>query len=668
MSFTQASHHPTYRPEIDGLRAVAVIPVIFFHLGVTFFSRGFIGVDIFFVISGYLISLKLLEELAQGNLSLVGFYQNRAKRILPALNTMMLATAIAALILMPPDELSSFGESLFYTSAFLANHFFLSSTDYFAPAADTLPLLHTWSLAVEEQFYFGFPLLLGLLWKKCRRYVFPALLGMLVFSYLLHLLGTKNFPASSYFYLATRAWELLAGSALAFHVSRANRQLAKPAMKVWGSCLGLACITLSLVGWPGDQPPAPYLWTLLPVIGTVLLIGSTDKHQLLGKVLASRAMVYVGRLSFSLYLWHFPIFAFAKIQEHTHHEASPIVLLLTSLVIVSAASFHWIENPIRYLKNPGLRFWLAMISVQTGLLAFGYALHRHTSFFKTYTPGQELVSAKFNFQAPSLSWQLCEQATLENPCVGGDTQAKAKIVLIGDSHVFTLFDALSQQAKELNLKLVLYTKGNCPPLWVEDPSGYTDKCLQANQRVFEHLIRQADIHAVVLSARWAWYFHGTGFDNGQKGYIGKPSPFMKQLPLNSARRHIVLSDWMQQTVTKLSQFDHDLYVINTIPEPGWLLHKKSIDLALLPIDIEQTLRYDKKVFFARNKAVDDALAGFVKTASIRLIQASSVLCPEEGTPVKCLTWQQGLPLYADDNHLTPVGARLVAEEFRRQWR
>ena len=240
--------------------------------------------------------------------------------------------------------------------------------------------------------------------------------------------------------------------------------------------------------------------------------------------------------------------------------------------------------------------------------------------------------------------------------------------MIGDSHAFTLFDALSQQAKELNLKLVLYTTGNCPPLWVDDPSGYTDKCLQANQRVFEHLIRQADINAVVLSARWAWYFHGTGFDNGQKGYIGKPSPFMKQLPLNSARRHIVLSDWMQQTVTKLSQFDHDLYVINTIPEPGWLLHKKSIDLALLPIDIEQTLRYDKKVFFARNKAVDDALAGFVKTASIRLIQASSVLCPEEGTSVKCLTWQQGLPLYADDNHLTPVGARLVAEEFRRQWR
>ena len=660
------SHQP-YRPEIDGLRAIAVIPVVLFHCGVAFFSRGFIGVDIFFVISGYLISLKLLEEVAQDKLSLVGFYQNRAKRILPALNTMMLATAIAALILMPPDELSSFGESLFYASAFLANHFFLSTTDYFAPTADSLPLLHTWSLAVEEQFYFGFPLLLGLLWKKYRRYVFPVLIGMLIISYLLHLLGTKNFPASSYFYLATRAWELLAGATLAFHLSRSHRQQVKPAMKSLGGLLGLALITLSLVGWPGDQPPAPYLWTLLPVLGTVLLIGSTDKNQLLGKFLASRPMVYVGRLSFSLYLWHFPIFAFAKIQEHANHEASSIVLLLTFLVTVSAASFHWIENPIRYLKNPSMRFWLVMICVQTGLLAFGYALHRHTSFFKTYTPEQELISAKFNFQPQSLSWQLCEQASLENPCFGGDTQAKEKIVLIGDSHAFTLFDALSQQAKDMHLKLVVYTKGNCPPLWVNEPYGYTDKCLDSNQKVFEHLMRQPDIHAVVLSARWAWYFQGTGFDNGQRGYIGKPSPFMKQLPLNSARRNIVLDDWVQQTLTKLSQFRPEIYVINTIPEPGWVLPKKSIDLALLPLDIEQTLRYDKRVFIARNKGFDEALARFAQTGSIRLVQASAVLCPEEGAPVLCLTWHKGLPLYTDDNHISPKGAQWVAEEFRRQW-
>lgn len=659
--------HQAYRPEIDGLRALAVIPVILFHLGLAIFSRGFVGVDIFFVISGYLISLKLLEEVAQDKLSLVGFYQNRAKRILPALNTMMLATAIAGLILMPPDELSNFGESLFYASAFFANHFFLSTTDYFAPAADTLPLLHTWSLAVEEQFYFGFPLLLGLLWKKCRRYVFPVLIGSLVISYLLHLLGTKNFPASSYFYLATRAWELLAGAVLAFHVSRPHHQQAKPAIKTWGGLLGLTLITVSLVGWPSDQPPAPYLWTLLPVVGTLLLIGSTDKDQLLGKVLASQPLVYVGRLSFSLYLWHFPIFAFAKIQEHANNEASSIAQLLTLLVSVSAASFHWVENPIRRLKNPSLRFWLVMIFVQTGLLALGYALHRHTSFFTTYTPEQELISAKFNFQPPPLSWQLCEQATLENPCTGGDTLAKEKIVLMGDSHAFTMFDALSQQAKSLHLKLVIYTKGNCPPLWVDEPSGYTDKCLEANQKVFEHLMRQHDVQAVILSARWAWYFQGTGFDNGQKGYIGKPSPFMKQLPLTSARRNSVLSDWMQQTLTKLSQFEHDLYVINTIPEPGWLLPKKSIDLALLPIDIEQTLRYDKRVFIARNKGVDETLARFAQTGSIRLVQASAVLCPEEVTPVLCLTWHKGLPLYTDDNHISPIGAKRVAEEFRRQW-
>jgi len=256
---------------------------------------------------------------------------------------------------------------------------------------------------------------------------------------------------------------------------------------------------------------------------------------------------------------------------------------------------------------------------------------------------------------------------LENPCTGGDTFAKEKIVLIGDSHAFTLFDALSQQAKELGIKLVIYPKGNCPPLWVDQPSGYRDKCLEANQKVFEYLKQESDVHAVVLSARWAWYFQGTGFDNGQRGDIGKSSSFIKQLPSSSASRSAVLGDWLQQTLTKLSLAKPAVYVVNTIPEPGWLLPKKSIDLAKSPKELEQTLRYDKKVFDARNKEVDEALKPLAQIASIRVIQAGAVLCPEKRTHALCLTWHQGLPVYTDDNHISPVGAKWIAEEFRRQW-
>jgi hypothetical protein len=172
---------------------------------------------------------------------------------------------------------------------------------------------------------------------------------------------------------------------------------------------------------------------------------------------------------------------------------------------------------------------------------------------------------------------------------------------------------------------------------------------------------------VVLSARWAWYFQGTGFDNGHKGHIGKSSPFIKQLPPTSAKRSTVLGDWLQQTLTKLSLANPAVYVINTIPEPGWLLPKKSIDLAKFSIDLEQTLRYDKQVFDARNKEVDEALKPFHQIPNIRFIQSGEVLCPEKRTHALCLTWHDGLPLYTDDNHISPVGAKLVAEEFRRQW-
>ena len=660
--------HQPYRPEIDGLRAIAVVPVILFHCGVGFFSRGFVGVDIFFVISGYLISLKLLEDLSLSKLSLLGFYQNRAKRILPALNAMLLLTAIGAWALMPPDEISAFGESLLYTSAFVANHYFSNATDYFAPSSDALPLLHTWSLAVEEQFYFIFPLLLITLWRYCKDKLFIVLILFFFTSYAVHLIGAKNFPASSYFFLGTRAWELLAGAFLAWHTAFAGSAKTPSEIKTVLLYLGVALVSLSILGWPGDALPAPYLWSTFPVLGTVLLIGLMSSRDTVGKLLGTRPFVYVGRISFSLYLWHFPVFALAKIHEQTTHQHVPLALLLIALTIVSILSFHWIENPIRYIKNPKKQLWVGMLAIQLGLLGLGFAMHSHTALFKTYTPEQEHIRSLFQFPPPTTpSWQTCEQATIDKPCVGGDLTAKEKIVLIGDSHAFTLFDAFSREAQQAHVQLVLYTKGNCPPLWPEIATAASDKCLAANQKIFDLVSQDPMVKAWVLSARWAWYFEGTGFDNLQHGQVGKNATFLKHLPTDSRLRRTTLQTYLNQTIEKLGNHTQHLYVINSIPEPGWHVAKQSIDIVTTHADVSKVMRYPQHIFTARNQAVDHALGPFLSKGAIQLIEPSQAIC-NSSSNAYCQTWQDEVPLYTDDNHLSPAGAKLVADLFSESWR
>ena len=290
-----------YRREIDGLRALAVVPVILFHAGFETFSGGFVGVDVFFVISGYLITTIILAELEQGKFSIVNFYERRARRILPALFFVMLVCIPFAWFWLLPSDMKEFSKSLVAVSFFASNILFWRESGYFSTAAELKPLLHTWSLAVEEQFYVLFPLFLMLFWKLGKRWILVILGLVFVASLALAQWGSYTKPAAAFYLLPTRGWELLIGVFAAFYLSQANRKEFGKGLSELGGWLGVALILFPVFAY-SKTTPFPGFFALAPTIGTVLIILFATQQTSAGKFVGNKAFVAIGLISFSAYL------------------------------------------------------------------------------------------------------------------------------------------------------------------------------------------------------------------------------------------------------------------------------------------------------------------------------------------------------------------------------
>ena len=346
-----------YRPEIDGLRAVAVLPVIFFHAGSGLFSGGFVGVDVFFVISGYLITSLLLEDIMDGRFSLTDFYERRARRILPALFLVMLVCLPFAWAWMLPSQLLDFSNSLMAVSLFVSNIFFWRESDYFAPAAEEKPLLHTWSLAVVEQYYLLFPLFVLLAWRKGRNVAFWMVFALALASFALSEWASRHEATANFYLSITRAWEILAGSLAAFIVAKrgvlANNFLATA---------GLAAVLISIFAYD-KSTPSPSAYALLPVGGVVLIILYARSGTLAAKLLSLKPLVAVGLISYSAYLWHQPLFAFARLKAD--HTPAPVVFLVLSVAAMGLAFLSWkyVEKPFRHIQNKRLILSLSAIGI-----------------------------------------------------------------------------------------------------------------------------------------------------------------------------------------------------------------------------------------------------------------------------------------------------------------
>jgi len=358
-----------YRKEIDGLRAIAVISVVCFHAGFDWFSGGYVGVDVFFVISGYLITAIIVSERQEGKFSLAKFYERRARRILPALFFVMLVSMPFAWFLMVPYQLKDFAKSILAVSVFCSNILFWRESGYFGAAAELKPLLHTWSLGIEEQFYVLFPLLILAAWRFGLRKMILLLTSVCTVSLgLAEWAARKGIVVANFYLIPTRAWELLIGSLLAFYCLYADPRRANQFGEL-GSALGLGMIVYSILSF--DQSiPFPGLLALIPTVGTALVIFFATQGTLANKILSMPWLVGIGLISYSAYLWHQPLFAFARLMQPTPTYRDALFMGLT----VAALLFGWltwalVERPFRFGSSFSRKQILSAAAAFTALFA-----------------------------------------------------------------------------------------------------------------------------------------------------------------------------------------------------------------------------------------------------------------------------------------------------------
>ena len=334
-----------YRPEIDGLRALAVLPVILFHAGFEYFSGGFVGVDVFFVISGYLITTIIISEMAEGKFSIVNFYERRARRILPALFFVMAACLPFALFWLTPIHLKDFGQSILAVSTFSSNILFWWESGYFGTAAELKPLLHTWSLAVEEQYYILFPVFLMSIWRLGIKWVLIILSITFFVSLGTAQWGAYKSPSAAFFLLPTRGWELLVGALAAFYL-KYNAHVKSHSINQVLSLLGFLMIIFSISTFD-ETTPFPSLYALTPTIGTGLLIICAVPKTLVHKLLSLKFVVGIGLISYSAYLWHQPLLAFARHKLLGEVSYFNLVVLCIFSLLMAWFSWRFVELPFR---------------------------------------------------------------------------------------------------------------------------------------------------------------------------------------------------------------------------------------------------------------------------------------------------------------------------------
>lgn len=372
-----------YRPEIDGLRAIAVLPVLFFHAGFELFAGGFVGVDIFFVISGYLITSIILKEKLANTFTIANFYERRARRILPALFFIMICCVPAAFILMTPSELKDFGLSLSATSLFGSNILFWQDSGYFAGPNELKPLLHTWSLAVEEQYYLFFPIFLMLIWRFGLKWIAGILMLLAVVSLLISHWAAFNAPVANFYLLPTRGWELLLGVFAAFYILYKDYsfKFASPLVSEIAGVIGIFLIIFSIFSFD-ESTPFPSFWALIPTFGTVLIILFSTPKTLVGRFLSIKFIVATGLISYSLYLWHQPIFAFSRMYSSDHLSPLTLIFLIALSFFLAYVSWRYVEKIFRE-KNKISRRSIFISSILGSILfiVIGALIYTQTTFF-----------------------------------------------------------------------------------------------------------------------------------------------------------------------------------------------------------------------------------------------------------------------------------------------
>ncbi len=638
-----------YRPEIDGLRCIAVMSVILYHSGLGLAPGGFIGVDIFFVISGYLITSIIHREVGEGRFSFLTFYERRIRRIFPALFAMLAISIPFAWWLLTPVQLKEFAQSIVATTAFLSNVFFRIKSGYFSADAETIPLLHTWSLAVEEQFYIGFPILLIILHKLRRIPLNAALLIGFMGSLGYCLYKQPLEPMGAFFLLPSRAWELALGALIAVNRARLMPYVERARFPL--EALGILLILVPLFVY--DKTTAfPGVATLPPVLGSALLIVASNGQGPIGRILSSRPFVGIGLISYSAYLWHQPLFAFVRAWQLTA-LSQPVVILLVGLTLVLAwASWRFVEQPFRP-RDGYSRKQIYVMAVVGSILLIGVGIVGHLAQgFPGRYDAKTLALAATTEPSPGrtrchtdgLSYRKPEQACRY-------LGKKVDWALLGDSHSIETGYALAEHLKTRDEGLVHLSFSGCQPALTFTTTN--PGCNAWLKESLAWLEGQNDIKNVLLVFRHSFYLFG----DQTKTYPAAPdSPpnFLTDRPPQAARE-AYWEDY-ETIVKRLSASGKRIYVVLPLPE--------------LPVNVDRYIYRSggggavvpETYYEARNAFVLARVGELRKIPGVTLLDPRDAVC-EAG---QCRAIIDGEAMYFDDNHFSmPAARRFIAAEVKK---
>jgi peptidoglycan/LPS O-acetylase OafA/YrhL len=489
-----------YRPEIDGLRAVSVLGVVLYHfqLGV---PGGFVGVDVFFVISGYLITSIIVREIESGSFSIRNFWARRIRRIFPAASLLGVSVLLAGIFILGPDPTVNLAKSSLAQTFIVSNVYFWKEAGYFTSASELKPLLHTWSLSIEEQFYVCLPIGLLLIVKFLKRGITPFLVFALLLSLGLSIYGAYRSPEATFYLLPTRAWELLAGSVAAVAFKRLT--LSRPMANLL-SVLGLLMVVLPMLLY-SNQTRFPGLNAVPPVFGSALfIVANSGSNSLAGRILSLRPVVFVGLISYSLYLWHWPVFSFSR-HMLIETDGKETIMLLALTLILSILSWKFVETPFRHtnrLRENGQAFLFAS-AVSSLLLIVSSCLIAGKGFTGRFDTNTTLIME-------DVYWTGSEYKEEIGDPVGGirfgrESKSPPDFVLWGDSHAMVLGETVETLSSDLGLNGVGFITPACPPvpgLWMPgDFARSREDVLTRNKMRLDWVIDQ-HVKNVILVGRW----------------------------------------------------------------------------------------------------------------------------------------------------------------------
>ena len=622
-----------YRPEIDGLRALAVIPVVLFHAGFKVFGGGYVGVDVFFVISGYLITSIILNELESGTFSLIHFYERRARRILPALFLVIFVCLPFAWMWLPPTDKIAFSESLVAVPFFASNILFYKTSGYFDIATELKPLIHTWSLAVEEQYYVLFPAFLLLTWKLGKRWIVGLLAVGFVTSLSSALWLSMKDSSFVFYMLPTRGWEVLIGAFIAFYFDNRNIRKQNYIVHQLASLIGIIFIAYAVITY-SDQTPYPSIYTLAPTLGAALVIVFATHKTLVGKLLGSRLFVGIRLISYSAYLWHQPMFAFARERSLDN----PSLLLMATLAMMSFVlayiSWRYIERPFRN------KFCFSRERI------FVYGALCSALFI-----GIGLIGLKY--QILSL-WKMqnCSSEIKKYGPADCKTRGEGdkKIVVWGDSHAAVL----SKTIPDINgAKIYVISHFGCPPVvGVKrfDGLGNSVNCNNTDTlEKYAEYIKSLKPETVILVGRWSLYLNGLH----KNGVLQKEHHFLSIENDDNDLKPIASRQAMleKQLLKTINYFSKNSNVILLSQPPDYALYSlKKIQKSNFSAPLGGLMEWHKgelNMLYKFNTL----------SPKIKVLDSKRLFCDDK----QCNTRIQGTLFYTDDNHLTYHASKMQWE-------